>query len=158
MRGIVPGIHPVTGHLLRSAEQIREDAGAAAVGLTTDQLWSKPHGMTSPGFHLKHLAGSTNRLLTYLEDRQLTSDQLAAILAEGEGSEDAATLLSSVNAALDRYEAAVRSLSPEDFGAVKEIGRKKYQTTAISLAIHIAEHAQRHIGGLIAAAKLARAF
>ena len=51
----------------------------------------------------------------------------------------------------------VRSLGPVNFGEVREIGRKRYQTTAIGLAIHIVEHAQRHIGGLIAAAKLARA-
>jgi hypothetical protein len=48
------------------------------------------------------------------------------------------------------------TLSPKHFAAVREIGRKRYRTTAISIAIHIAEHAQRHIGGMIAAAKAAR--
>ena len=49
------------------------------------------------------------------------------------------------------------TIEPENFDDVREIGRKRYQTTAISIAIHICEHGQRHIGGLIAAAKLARA-
>jgi hypothetical protein len=48
-------------------------------------------------------------------------------------------------------------LRPEQFGDVREIGRKRLQTTAISLAIHIAEHGQRHVGQAISAAKLARA-
>jgi hypothetical protein len=156
MRGIIEGIDPVVGHLIRAAEQVREDAATAIGDLTPAQVWAKPHGMTSVGFHAKHLAGSTERLSTYLAGRQLTPEQLAAIDTEGEGVETAADLLASIDAALDCYQKMVRSLGPKDFGEVREIGRKRYQTTAISVAIHIVEHAQRHIGGLIAAAKLAR--
>lgn len=156
MRGIVQGIDPVIGHLLRAAEQIHEDAETAIGGLTPAQLWSKPHGMTSAGFHAKHLAGSTNRLSTYLAGRRLTAEQLDAIRKEGEGSETATELLASIDAALDSYRRLLQTLSPQAFASVREIGRKRYQTTAISVAIHIAEHGQRHIGGMIAAAKLAR--
>jgi hypothetical protein len=35
--------------------------------------------------------------------------------------------------------------------------RKRLQTTAVSVAIHIAEHGQRHVGQAINAAKLAKA-
>ena len=157
MRGIVAGVDPVIGHLLRAAEHIREDTAATIGDLAPAQIWATPHGMTSVGFHVKHLAGSTERLSTYLAGQQLTPQQLAAIDKEGAGEETAAELLTTVDAALDRYRELVRNLSPKEFDAVREIGRKRYQTTAISVAIHIAEHAQRHIGGLIAAAKLARA-
>jgi hypothetical protein len=156
MRGIVQGINPVIGHLLRAAEQIHEDAAIAIGDLTPAEVWSKPHGITSAGFHAKHLAGSTERLSTYLAGQQLTAEQLAAIANEGEGAETATELLASIGAALDGYRELLQALSPHDFGAVREIGRKRYQTTAISVAIHIAEHAQRHIGGMIAAAKLTR--
>jgi len=155
MRGITPGVNPVTAHLLRASEQIREDSQAAVGDLTREQIWSKPNGMTSAGFHAKHLAGSTTRLLTYLEGSQLTPDQLAAIPGEGTGDENADQLKNLINAALDRYDRAVRYLSPDDFAAIREVGRKRYQVTAVSIAIHIAEHAQRHIGGMIAAAKVA---
>ncbi len=157
MRGIVAELHPVTGHLLRAAEQLREDMEAAIGDLTPAQIWAKPHGMSSAGFHAKHLAGSTERLSAYLEGNQLTPEQIARMKAEGEGSEDAAELLATANLALDRYEVLVRALDPDHFDDVREIGRKRYQTTAIGIAIHIAEHGQRHIGGMIAAAKLARA-
>jgi hypothetical protein len=156
MRGVVHGVDPVIGHLLRAAEQIHEDAATAISDLTHAQLWSKPHGMSSAGFHAKHLAGSTQRLSTYLAGKQLTPEQLAVIAKEEQGSETAAELLTSIDAALDGYRKLLQTLSPHDFAAVREIGRKRYQTTAISVAIHIAEHAQRHIGGLIAAAKSAR--
>jgi uncharacterized damage-inducible protein DinB len=155
MRGIVPGIDPVIGHLLRASEQIREDLENAIGPLTTQQLWARPNGMTSAGFHAKHLAGSTERLCTYLEGHQLNADQLAALKAEDAGEESADDLLAAVRRALARYEELVRAITPERFGAVREIGRRRLQTTAISVAIHIAEHGQRHVGQAISAAKLA---
>jgi hypothetical protein len=157
MRGIVPGIDPVIGHLLRASEHIREDLESAIAPLSREQLWATPHGLTSAGFHAKHLAGSTARLCSYLEGEQLTADQLAAMKTEGSGNESAEELIGGVIAALSRYESLVRALKPESFGEVREIGRKRLQTTAISVAIHIAEHGQRHVGQAISAAKLSRA-
>jgi len=155
MRGIVPGIDPVVGHLLRASEHIREDLERAIAPLTKEQLWATPNGMTSAGFHTKHLAGSTERLSMYLEGHQLTAEQLAAMKAEGTGQESAEQLLAGVRAALAHYEDLVRALSAEHFGDIREIGRKRLRTTVISLAIHIAEHGQRHVGQAISAAKLA---
>ena len=160
LRGIAEDIHPVTGHLLRAAEQIREDVEAAIGDLTPELLWATPFGMTSAGFHARHLAGSTERLCTYLEGKQLSPEQIAAMKEEGGttgNTEEAGDLLASINLALDRYEALVLGLDEQDLAGVREIGRKRYQTTAAGIAIHIAEHGQRHVGGLIAAAKLARA-
>ncbi len=155
MRGILPGIDPVIGHLLRAAEHIREDLDRAIAPLSVEQLWATPHGMTSAGFHAKHLAGSTERLCTYLEGHRLTDAQLAALKDEGRGSDSARDLMASVRKSLARYEQLIRALRPEQFGETREIGRKRLQTTAIGLAIHIAEHGQRHVGQAIDAAKLA---
>jgi hypothetical protein len=156
MRGIVPGIDPVIGHLLRASEQIREDLEAAIARLPPEQLWATPQGMTSAGFHAKHLAGSTERLCTYLEGHPLSAEQLAALKAESTGNESSEDLIASVRESLTRYEQLVRALTPDHFGDIREIGRKRFQTTAVSLAIHIAEHGQRHVGQAISAAKLVR--
>jgi hypothetical protein len=157
MRGIVPGINPVIGHLLRASEHIREDIERTIAPLSTEQLWARPNGMTSVGFHAKHLAGSTERLSTYLEGRQLSAEQIAAMKAESTGEESAGQLIAAVRTALAHYEELARSLKPEHFGDIREIGRKRLQTTAISVAIHIAEHGQRHVGQAISAAKLVKA-
>ncbi len=154
MRGIVPGVDPVIGHLLRASEHIREDIGRAIGSLTVEQVWARPRGMTSVGFHAKHLAGSTERLCTYLDGQQLNATQLAALKDEGHGQESARDLLDAVDEAFARYEQLVRALTPARFGEVREIGRRRLRTTAISLAIHIAEHGQRHVGQAISAAKL----
>jgi hypothetical protein len=156
MRGSIPGDDPVISHLRRASEQIREDVDAALRDLSAAEIWSNLHGATSAGFHAKHLAGSTRRLLTYLEGRQVTEQQLAEVPLEGRGQESAAELGATISSALDRYDEAIRNLSPGDFGAPRAIGRKRHPATAISIAIHIVEHGQRHVGGLLAAAKLAR--
>lgn len=157
MRGIEPGVDPVIGHLLRAAQHIREDLTAALTPLSVEQLWARPHGMTSAGFHAKHLAGSTQRLCEYLEGRQLTAEQLAEIPLEWSGTESARELIWKVEAALSRYENLVRDLPGSEFASVRQIGRQRLETTAISLAIHTTEHAMRHVGQAISAAKLARA-
>jgi hypothetical protein len=157
LRGIAAQLHPVTGHLLRASEHIREDGATALQGLGPEQIWAKPQGLTSAGFHAKHLAGSTQRLCTYLEGASLTVAEVAAASLEGSGTESGDELIQAVNRAFERYELLVRALKPEEFGAVREIGRKKLPVTAVSLAIHIAEHGQRHVGQLISAAKLVQA-
>jgi hypothetical protein len=156
LRGPIAGEDPVIGHLLRASEQIREDIESALKPLTAGQLWAMPDEMTSAGFHAKHLAGSTERLCTYLDGRQLNAEQLAAIAGERAGTETAAELIARVHRAFELYEARVCGLSPEAFGEIREIGRKRLQTTAIGLSIHIAEHGQRHAGQAISASKLAR--
>ena len=156
MRGVVPGVDPVIGHLLRASEHIREEMERALRALSVEQIWARPGGMTSVGFHAKHLAGSTERLCTYLEGRQLDDAQLAALKEEGEGRDPAEALLAAIGDALTRYERLVQTLTPQRFGDIREIGRRRLQTTAISLAIHIAEHGQRHVGQAISAVKLAK--
>jgi hypothetical protein len=154
LRGIDPSIDPVVGHLLRAAQQIREDIALGIANLTVEQLWTKPNGTASIGFHARHIAGSTERLCTYLEGRQLSEEELAELKKESEPGEDAASLLAGIYKALDRYESLLRNLPPGQFAAVRNIGRRRLQTTAIGLAIHIAEHGQRHTGQAISIAKI----
>jgi uncharacterized damage-inducible protein DinB len=156
-RGPTPGMDPVIAHLLRASEHIREDVELHLRPLTVAQVWVRPEMLNPVGFHAKHLAGSTNRLITYLQGESLTPDQTAAIPGEQFGEEDPATLIRLVNEAFDRYDAEIRKLSPADFASIRHIGRSKLPVTAISLAIHIAEHGTRHVGQIVSAAKLARA-
>ena len=156
LRGIVPGIDPVIGHLLRASQHVREDMERTLSAVSSEAIWHAPDGVTPVGFHAKHIAGSTRRLCTYLAGEQLTAAQMAEMGNEGNGTETGPELLANLNVSMDEYDARLRSLNPTEFGAVREIGRMRLQTTAISLAIHIAEHSMRHVGLAIAASKLAR--
>lgn len=156
-RGPTPGLDPVIAHLLRASEHIREETELYLKALTVEQIWARPEMLNPVGFHAKHLAGSSRRLLTYLRGESLSPEQVAAIPGEQYGEEDAATLMGTVNSVFDEYDAAVRALQPADFASLRHVGRSKLPVTAISLAIHIAEHGMRHVGQIVSAAKLARA-
>ncbi len=44
---------------------------ARTEGLSTVQIWVTPYGLGSVPFHIRHIASSTDRLITYLEGKQL---------------------------------------------------------------------------------------
>jgi uncharacterized damage-inducible protein DinB len=156
MRGPIEGVPVLLSPLLYSFQQAREDLTLFTEGLTTDQIWSTPHGFGSVGFHLRHIAGSTDRLMTYLEARQLSEDQLDFLKREHAPGASREELLNAMNGVFERAEAIVRALDPAGLSETREIGRKRLPTTVIGLLTHIAEHTQRHVGQAISAAKLAR--
>jgi uncharacterized damage-inducible protein DinB len=103
-----------------------------------------------------HIAGSTNRLITYLQGKELTTAQLDAMAAEkspGEPSRE--QLLAALSQAFDHTEAVIRAMDPATLGDARTVGRKRLPTTVIGLLTHIAEHTQRHVGQAIVTAKLA---
>jgi hypothetical protein len=78
LRGPIPGIAPVLQPAAHAFVMAREDVEAAVSGLAEDQIWARPAGIASLGFHLAHLAGSTDRLLTYARGEALSDVQRAA--------------------------------------------------------------------------------
>lgn len=156
MRGPIDGVAVLLAPVLYSFQQAREDLAQFTEGLTVEQIWAKPHGFGSVGFHLRHIAGSTERLTTYLEGRQLSPEQIESSKQEHDPGASREELLAGMDAAFKRTEAVVRSLDPARLSEPREIGRKKLPSTVIGLLTHIAEHTQRHVGQAISAAKLAR--
>jgi uncharacterized damage-inducible protein DinB len=156
MRGPIPGIHPLAAPVLYSFQQAREDLAHYTEGLTAAQIWATPHGFGSVGFHLRHIAGSTHRLMTYVQGQQLSEAQIAAMRQEKQPGATREELLAGMDAAFQHAETVVRALDPGTFPDPREVGRKRLPTTVIGLLTHIAEHTQRHVGQAISAAKLAR--
>ncbi|MCU1272609.1 MAG: hypothetical protein JWO48_40 [Bryobacterales bacterium] len=154
LRGPMPGVNPLTAPVLYAFQQAQEDLAKYTRGLTAEQIWATPHGMVSVGFHLRHIAGSTDRLLTYLEAKQLSELQLQTLLAEKEPGASCQELLAEVDASFRRAEAVVRSIDSASLIEPRYVGRKQLPTTVIGLLTHIAEHTQRHVGQVISAAKL----
>ena len=156
MRGPLPGVDTFVAPLLYSFQMAREDLAKYTAGLTTEQIWATPYGFGSVGFHLRHIAGSTDRLMTYVSGGQLSSDQMAALKAEKEPGATREELLAGIDAAFEKAEAVARALDPSRLAEPRGVGRKQLPTTVIGLLVHIAEHTQRHVGQAISAAKLAR--
>ena len=156
LRGPLPGVDTFVAPLLYSFQMAREDLAKYSAGLTTDQIWATPHGFGSVGFHLRHIAGSTDRLMTYVSGGQLSSDQMAALKSEKQPGATHEELLAGIDRAFVNAEAIARALDPARLTDPRGVGRKQLPTTVIGLLIHIAEHTQRHVGQAISAAKLAR--
>jgi uncharacterized damage-inducible protein DinB len=140
--------------LLYTFQHVREDLDRHVARLTLEELWARPGGLASAGFHILHIAGSTDRLMTYLEGRQLSPAQLVALEAESHPvPRPFADLLAELEAVFAHAEATVRALDPAGLSERREIGRKRLPTTVAGLLTHIAEHAQRHLGQAITTAK-----
>jgi len=157
MRGPLPGVDPLLAPLLYSFQQAREDLARWTHGLTPEQLWGEPHGFGSVGFHLRHIAGSTDRLITYLRGEQLGDAQLAFLKSEHTPGASREELLAALDRVFAESEAVVRALDPAKLAEPRFVGRKHLPSTVIGLLTHIAEHTQRHVGQTISAAKWARA-
>jgi len=121
------------------------------------QLWAAPHSFGSVGFHIRHIAGSTDRLMSYLQGKPLNEVQLATLRGEHEpAGADLDELLALVDTAFNDAETVVRALDAAKLREARGVGRQQLPTTVIGLLVHISEHTQRHVGQAISAAKLAR--
>ncbi|MDZ4700462.1 MAG: DinB family protein [Rhodothermales bacterium] len=159
LRGPLPDIPPLlqpAGHALVMA---LEDTLSASAGLTDEQLWAHPGGAGSVGFHLAHLAGSTDRLLTYARGEGLSDAQLRILSAEKTLSQTRPALAVLAAAWRDTVEAALYQLgeTPESILTdARFVGRARLPSTVIGLLFHAAEHASRHTGQLVTMAKVVR--
>jgi uncharacterized damage-inducible protein DinB len=155
LRGPIPGLDPLLAPVLYAFAQAREDLEKYTAPLTTAQIWATPHGFGSVGFHIRHIAGSVGRLMTYLKQQQLSDSQMAGLAAEHRPGATRQELLAELDRAFGEAETVVRALDPSRLAEAREVGRKRLPSTVIGLLTHIAEHTQRHVGQAISAAKLA---
>jgi uncharacterized damage-inducible protein DinB len=158
LRGPIEGIDPALMPAAHALLQTMEDVEREAAGLTLEQLWASPGGAASIGFHLLHLSGSTDRLLTYARGAVLDDAQKAALSAERNPPRtDAATLLAALRTAIDAAMSQIRSTSPASLQDARAVGRAALPTTVMGLIFHAAEHSQRHAGQVVTTAKIIRA-
>ena len=154
LRGPLPDyideLQPVAHSLL----QVREEL-ARARSLPADRLWTRPGGAASIGFHLKHLAGSLDRLLTYASGKPLSSAQHEYLAREARDTgESVETLVTLAQAAIDRALTHVRTTPLCTLDESREVGRERLPSTVLGLLFHAAEHAQRHSAQIITTAKI----
>jgi uncharacterized damage-inducible protein DinB len=156
LRGPIPGVDPFIAPLFYSFQMAREDLAHHTSDLTTEQIWATPNGFGSVGFHLRHIAGAADRLMTYAAGAPLSEAQMSVLKAEKDPGATREMLLAAIDAAFAKAEATARALDLANLTAPRTVGRKQLPTTVIGLLVHIAEHTQRHVGQAISAAKWAK--
>jgi uncharacterized damage-inducible protein DinB len=159
LEGPMEGYPPLLMPVAHSLVQAKRDLRAAAADLTVAELWQRPGGAASVGFHLRHAAGAADRLLTYARGDALNEHQIAALAVENDAvgsDESAADLLDCVETVLDRVLEVVKLTRESELTAVRHVGRARVPSTVIGLLFHIAEHTQRHAGQVVTTAKIVR--
>ena len=157
LRGPIPGMPAMVMPAAHALMQAAEDIPRAVDGLTTAQLWALPGGAAAVGFHLRHLAGSIDRLLTYARGEMLTDAQMTQLDAEIEDDgRSADDLAREALAAIARAIDVMRETPPGIYLETRGVGRRRLPSTVLGLLVHIAEHTQRHVGAIIATSKVVR--
>ena len=136
--------------------QARADLTAAADGATPAELWERPGGAAPAGFHLRHRAGSLDRLMTYARGEPLSESQRSALAAESETGASAGELITAACAAIDAALEQIRATPAATIFEARAVGRAALPATVIGLISHAGEHTARHVGQLITTLKVVR--
>lgn len=152
VEGVGTALQPVAHALL----QALEDVEGAASDLSGEELWARPGGAASAGFHLRHLAGSLDRLTTYARGEALSDAQLAALRSEGEPGDSADALLAHVRATIERALDQLRDTPDASLDDPREVGRQRLPSSVRGLLYHAGEHTTRHAGQVITTVRVVR--
>ena len=97
LRGPVSGIPALLQPAAHALLQAREEVNLLMDGFAPEKLWARPAGVAAVGFHLRHLTGVLDRLLTYARGEALDRGQLNYLSGEGVPDE------SSVEELVERF-------------------------------------------------------
>jgi hypothetical protein len=156
-RGPVPGFDPLLMPVVHALVQAREDLDRLASAVPAEQVWARPGGAASIGFHVRHAGGALDRLFTYARGEALSDEQRAAARIEGEPGNPPESLGAVVQEFQRRVDAAfaqLRVTPPETLLDERRIGRAGLPSTVLGLLFHAAEHVTRHVGQAITTARI----
>jgi len=176
LRGPVVGIPGLLQPVAHALLQSRDEVNALMAGFPEENraerrfrtrtgeerspaevLWERPGGVASPGFHLQHLAGVLDRLLTYARGEALSTLQLEELAAEGRpsGEEGELTrLLERYNIQIDNALLQLAGTPELSLTEPRGVGRARIPSTVGGLLFHAAEHSMRHTGQLLVTVRI----
>lgn len=157
LRGTLTEVAPVQRAVLHALELAREDLEKWCDGLTDDEINYRPGGIAPVAFHLRHIARSADRLLTYAEGGQLSPEQISLMKAELDPGAMKNELLAELVVGFMKSSRRIRMFKAEDLPQERSVGRKRLPTTIGGLLVHVADHTQRHVGQAITTAKVVMA-
>lgn len=157
-RGPVDGVPAVLQPVAHILLQVRESVGELVEHLTESEWNARPAGVASSAFHVRHIIGVIDRLFTYARGEALSSEQFAALRAEGEplAITDVARLLDALTARVDAAVSELRTIDVATLGDFRAVGRAQLPSTVIGCLVHGAEHSMRHVGQLSVTTRVAR--
>jgi uncharacterized damage-inducible protein DinB len=154
LRGTIPEVPAVQRAVLHALELAKEDLERWCDGLTDEELNARPSGIAPVAFHIRHIARSIDRLLTYAEGNQLSAEQISLLKSEMEPSGSRNELMAGLVVAFAKSGKRIRAFSPAQLEEERRVGKKELPTSVGGLLVHVADHTQRHVGQAITTAKI----
>lgn len=137
--------------------QAQEDVNKFMLNFPDSLLYKLPGGAASPAFHLQHLTGVLDRMLTYAENLPLNKAQFVWLQSEGKDQEKYHSVQALVQIFNNQIETSLQKLQHINIETLTEprgVGRQQLSSTVFGLLIHAAEHTQRHVGQLLVTVKV----
>lgn len=154
LRGTLTDIPAIPRAVLHALLLAQENVKQWTPQLTDEEIHAKPFDLTPFAFHVRHIAHSLDRLLTYAEGSPLNVIQQAALRVELEPGMSRQALLGEFSSAVREAEYRIRSLPLSEMEQPRAVGGKRLPTTLGGLLVHLADHTQRHAGQAVTTAKL----
>ena len=152
VEGITAGLQPAAHALLFAREELER----LLPPLSGPQVWARPGGSASIGYHVRHSMGSIERMLTYASGAALSEQQFAALAAEREAQPemDGAALLALARRVIVQALAAARDVREDELDEPRLVGRMQLPSNVRGLFGEIAVHTARHVGQIATTARL----
>lgn len=152
LEGFAPILMPAAHALVQAIVDLEK------IHLTHEELVAKPNNSPSVAFHLRHIAGSVDRLLTYAKGEDLSETQFEFLKQETAENSDlsAEELIGQAVFSIENALEFLKEVSPEILFEERFVGRKRLPTNVFGLLFHIAEHTARHVGQVITTTKIVR--
>ncbi|MBM1105369.1 DinB family protein [Aurantibacter crassamenti] len=140
-------LQPAAHALLQSVREVKE----YLLDFPEDKLWETPFNRAAVGFHLQHLTGVLDRMLTYAQEKSLSEEQFNFLKIEKNSKvkKTSTEMITAFELKVDEALNYFKSIPENTLTELRTIGRKKLPSTLIGLLFHAAEHSQRHVGQLL---------
>lgn len=154
--GDIPGADPQTSAWLRGLQHLEENLERWVGDLPPEGYWWTPvAGINPVGVLVRHIGGSSLRLLHYAQglmppDELREEGAVDFVATGGPGTE----ILALCMERLVTVREGLAALRPDEFGAMREVGRKRVPVRTTVIVQHLLEHAHAHAGQVIYMRKL----
>jgi hypothetical protein len=148
LRGPVDGVPAALQPVAHALIQALEDVERLVSGIDSADLWTSPGAAATIGFHIRHMTGSLDRLLTYARGEALNEGQRASLAREKEVTPDVSVdeLLAVLRQAVERALAQLRVTDERELDSPRPVGRAGLPSSVRGLLHHAGEHTARHAG------------
>src|SRR5579863_7354130 len=125
LRGTLTEIPAVPRAVLHALELANEDLTRGCACLSDAELNARPAGIAPVAFHIRHIARSVDRLLTYAEGKTLNEEQIAELKSELAPNANKRELFAELEAAFAAGAKRIAQIDPAQLDEPRTVGKRQ---------------------------------